>query len=146
MAEGIAEVRLAHPPAAVWAILVDFARAPEWVPGLLATRPLDDGPTAVGRRFWQHLSMQGREAEAEVAITAFEPERVLAHEGSAGPIDLGARFELEPDGDGTRLTQHWELRLGGILKMMEPMVVGLARQNADQALQNLAELLERERS
>ena len=88
------ERHLDAPPEAVWRALTEPAELAGW----MAEATID---ARVGGR----LELNFADGSISGAITAFEPLRVLAyswHEQDSGGSHV--RFELEPDGAGTRLT------------------------------------------
>ncbi|MEV4219111.1 SRPBCC family protein [Nonomuraea sp. NPDC049725] len=88
------ERRLPHPPARVWSALTDPAQQGEWLPGV-TLRP-EPGST-VTFDF-------GDEGRAEGAVLAVEPGRLVEHTWLwPGETESRVRWELSPDGDGTRL-------------------------------------------
>jgi uncharacterized protein YndB with AHSA1/START domain len=107
------EVHVDAPPAAVWAIVSDINAPARFSEEFLGADWVDgaDGP-AVGARFQgrnQHTAVG--EWETTSIVTDLEPERRFAW-AVTDPDNPSAswRFELEPDGDGTRLRQ-W-MRMG----------------------------------
>jgi uncharacterized protein YndB with AHSA1/START domain len=89
------ERHLEHPPAAVWAMLTEPDRMIDWLaPGEIE---LKEGGAA-------KLNFVDSGIVIDSTVTAFEPERVLEYSWSGpGEPDRPVRYEIEPDGDGTRL-------------------------------------------
>ena len=85
--------RLSHPPERVWRAITEADELARWFPDTIEG---EFGPAAEVRfpKFVEMgLPSVGR-------VTDFDPPRLLAY--TWGPSTL--RFELQPDGDGTRLT------------------------------------------
>lgn len=90
-------------PAEVWAVLCDLAGWPRWnsihgraPEGLSAGAPLR-----------LTLFVAGRSVPARAAICRYEPERALIWQGGVpGVFQAVHGFELQPDGDGCRVTHH----------------------------------------
>ncbi len=144
MAGGEVVIEVERTPEEVWKVIADVERAPEWVPDMISARKLTEGEIGVGTRYHEVISMQGKESEAELEITRYEPHRVFAHEGEGGPAKFSATFTLEPtdSGQSTKLTHSWTLKMSGIMRMMEPMIRGLVQKNSEAATDNLKRLLE----
>jgi uncharacterized protein YndB with AHSA1/START domain len=87
------ERHLAHPPERVWRAITDPKELGAWFPDTIEG---EFGPGAEVR-FPKFVEM-GLPSVGKV--TEFDPPRLLAY--TWGPSTL--RFELEPDGDGCRLT------------------------------------------
>lgn len=93
-------VQLPQPPDLVWAVLTDFATHPAWRQDLVSTSEV---PTADGTEVW-------REVHRRFAVTLRtqieESGRVLERRSVGVKLDFSGswRFELAPQGRGTRLT------------------------------------------
>lgn len=101
-------------PGRVWALVTDLDGMGQWSPEYRGGEWIDGatGP-AVGARFKGRNRRREREWESVSTVTACEPQRLFAW--SVGePANPGAtwRFELVPEGDGVRLSQHVELGPG----------------------------------
>lgn len=89
------ERQLDHVPEAVWRMLTDPAELPKWLaPGEIELRP--------GGRAKLDFTDSGTVIDSRVA--AVEPARRLEYSWSSpGEPERPVRWELEPDGTGTRL-------------------------------------------
>jgi uncharacterized protein YndB with AHSA1/START domain len=112
MIEVSAQRSIAAGPDALWPLVSDPARLPEWF--TLAERvEVLDGPDGPGQRRRQHGQWGKRRSEVDQLITRWEPGRALAwrHEAERLNGKPAPRFaastdftiELEPEGDGTRV-------------------------------------------
>lgn len=84
--------RLAHPPEKVWRAITEPAHLRAWFPMPIATERWEVGEPL---RFESEV-VGGFDGE----VLAVEPERVLEFRWGTDTL----RFEIEPEGDGTRLT------------------------------------------
>lgn len=104
---------IAAPPDAVWDVLRDVGRLPEFSPSTDAV-DVDGDLRDVGQRFDQTVTVAGRRFTSTWEVTELEPGRVLVIDGSVVP---GSRYrmiehlEALADGSGTRLTLTMEYRL-----------------------------------
>lgn len=108
-------VSIAAPPAEVWALVTAMDRYGEWssentggywrkVDGVPGTGKVGDQFVGINRRGDQ-------EWKALVEIVERDEERAFAF--VTGGVELNFvfwRYVLEPEGDGTRLTEQWALR------------------------------------
>jgi uncharacterized protein YndB with AHSA1/START domain len=111
------EVWVAAPAEDVWAVLADPGRYADWVTGTAETQGLDGDWPEVGARL--RYTLPGGLGD-ETMVVASEPPRHLTLIASLGPVaSLAIVLELEPSGDGTRVTMREEARgaaaLGGPL-------------------------------
>ena len=88
-------------PAAVWRVLLDGRRWPDWLPGV--EWMVVEGALAPGGL----LTIKPRRVrQTAFRIEAVEPERLLALVVTVGPVAaLRLRWELAPQPDGTRVAQ-----------------------------------------
>ena len=113
MIEVTAERSIPAPPDALWPLVSDPARLPDWFTFAERVEVLDDGPDGPGQRRRQHGHWGKRRSEVDQVITRWEPGRALAwrHEAERLNGKPAPRFaastdftiELVPDGAGTRV-------------------------------------------
>jgi hypothetical protein len=99
-----ATTQIDAPPLAVWAVLTDFGRYPEWNPLFREA----SGEVAVGGRITLRAVQpaNGRLMTVKARITAADPGAELRWTSSLPAIMSGEHsFELTPADAGTRLTQ-----------------------------------------
>jgi carbon monoxide dehydrogenase subunit G len=117
----------------VFAIVRDLERAPEWQDSL---ESVDVQRGTEVRRF------AGRTQEARFFILEDEPPRRFAVRSEAGPADARASFELEPDGDGTRVQFALDVKLRGAARFAGAVVKPVAEREARRSLEKLKQLAE----
>jgi uncharacterized protein YndB with AHSA1/START domain len=106
-------VHMAAPPAAVWALVTDVEAIGRYSPETFEGRWIDGatGP-AVGARFQGHVKRNGRGPVywTTCEVVACEPAREFAFAViTAGrPVNTW-RYRLSPAGDGTDVTESFEL-------------------------------------
>ena len=107
-----------------FAFVADFANAVRWDPGVAASERLGTGPVAIGARYRLEVRMGGRVAPMEYVVTDFEPSRrvVLAGQGSGVSAVDEIRFEATPA--GTRIDYRAEIRLRGLMRLLQPFASG----------------------
>lgn len=97
-------------PEAVYALVADVTRTPEFSPEIVECRWLDGaiGPE-VGARFRARNKMPNRPAFSnKPVVTVAEPGRAFAFartEPFGGTVEW--RYEFEPEGGGTRVTESY---------------------------------------
>jgi ligand-binding SRPBCC domain-containing protein len=145
------------PPEAVYAVVADVTRTPELSPEILECTWLDGatGP-AVGARFKARNKVPNRPAwHNKPVVTVMDPGREFAFartEPFGGTVEW--RYRFEPDGDGTLVTESYEVtkpmgRVGwfiiGTLFARKDRRSDL-RSGIEQTLERLRALVEREQA
>jgi len=142
MHQGRNEFRVERPVSVVFAFVADVERASEWVPDLLSVEKLTSGPIGVGAKYSEKVNQGGRTGSAELTVTQYEVDRVVATEGHGGPATFSASYTFEADGDATNVVHEYTLELSGIAKLMAPMIHGWLEKNNQTAVENLKRILE----
>ncbi len=99
------EIQIDAPPATVWAILSDLASYPDWNPFITSSV----GTLAVDEQLVNRLEPPGgRPVTFKPTVTEVDPGQGFEWLGRLllpGLFDGRHRFEVVPDGNGTRLLQ-----------------------------------------
>ena len=96
----------------------------------------------MGTVFRETRLMGGKEASADLTITTYEPDTRVGIGTEAEGITVSYRYDLSPEGQGTRLTWRCELDAGGLRKMMLPMVAAIMKKEDGEHLKKLKAYLE----
>ena len=127
--------RVDAPADAVWELICDLGRVPEWVEPTVAMTRMSQPVAAAGVTYSERTRVAGPLViPTHWEITEFEPPRRQVHEGR-GRIGNGTLvLEVEPAVEGTTYTQTVRLRsiLGRLLESrlrssLEANVEGLRR-------------------
>jgi carbon monoxide dehydrogenase subunit G len=120
-------------PEVVYALVRDLERAPGWQDSL---ESVDVEAGTEVRRFG------GRRVEASFFVLEDDPPRRFAISSEGGPAQARAEFDLEPDGDGTRVVFTIDLRLRGAARLASGVVKPTAQREMRGDLERLKELAE----
>ena len=116
------ETRL--PIEAAFAYVADFANSQEWDPGVASAERVDDGPVGVGARYRLGVHIGGRVAPMEYKITVFEPPHRVVLVGSGSGVSAVDDIRFQRAGTGTRIDYIADIRLGGLLRLVQPFLGG----------------------
>jgi uncharacterized protein YndB with AHSA1/START domain len=138
-----AETVVAAPAEAVWAVLCDLRRMPDWSPELVRMVPLTPGGLKVGQ---QYLGLNRRKVviwPTRSVVAVLDPEHSLAWDTRSS----GARwiYELTAEGEGTRVVHRRPVprRLTLLSKVFAPLALGGSDEHADELEQGMARTLAR---
>ncbi len=125
-----------------FALVADFANAQDWDPGVATSQRIDPGPVGVGARYRLGIRMRGRIAPMEYKITTFEFPRRVILTGTGSNISAVDEIRFEPEGSGTRIEYTADIRLGGWMRLVEPLAGGAFRKIARDALDGMQHFLD----
>lgn len=139
------------PAERVWALVSDLPRMGDYSPEAVGGRWVrGDGP-AVGAVFRGRNGRGLRRWSTRSTVVRCAPGREFAFEVSAvGMVAAQWAYEIEPDGDGCRLTETWTDRRSGVMTALGKVVTGVAdrstftRTSIEQTLQRVKERAERQ--
>jgi uncharacterized protein YndB with AHSA1/START domain len=141
-----AEAVVGAPPAAVWALLTDFSRLPDWSPELVRMVPLKRGGLRIGQ--W-YLGINRRRAvvwPSRNVVAVLEPGRRVAWDTTTS----GARWiwELEPVAGGTRVVHRRPVprRTTRLSRLFAPVALGGSAGHADELEAGMAQTVARLRA
>lgn len=102
------------PAPRVWEVMSDVDRWHEWTPSIRSVQRHDTGALAVGHRV---TIRQPRLPPARWEVNEWEPDRQFTWVSTAPGVQVTARHEVEPRGEGSRANLSLEIRgvLGGLL-------------------------------
>lgn len=122
------EIEIEAPPPAVWRVLVDFDRYPEWNPFFVAVRGKLE--PAARLSVVESEPETHRERSSSVRVKSCEPERELRWLGHAvmkGLLDTEHFISLEAASSGHTRVIHGENTTGLLLKLALPRVMRRTR-------------------
>ena len=110
-----------------FAYVADFANSQEWDPGVATAERIDAGPIGLGSRFRLGVRLGPRVAPMEYRISVFEPPTRVVLVGSGSGVSAVDEIRFERIAAATRVDYTADIRLGGVLRLVEPFWVGLSR-------------------
>jgi len=142
------EIETPLPLDVAFAFVADFANSSRWDPGVKSSERLDSGPPAVGARYALVVRMGRRFAPMEYRVSALEPMRRVVLTGTGSGVSAVDEIRFERSGTGTHIDYTADIRLGGVLRLVQPFLGGAFRKIAKDALagmeRTLAEMSDRE--
>jgi carbon monoxide dehydrogenase subunit G len=142
MATGVFTIRLERPPEAVFPLVANLERAPEWVPDLVSVTKQTPGAIGPGTRYSEVVRMGNNTGTGQLEVVEYEPPLNFMHKGESGPARFVGRFTLEPDGSGTLLTHEYTVKLKGLFRFLDPLIGGWVGRNAQAGLANLSRIID----
>jgi hypothetical protein len=122
-----------RPIGEVFAFVADGTNDSKFSPRVLEIEKKTDGPVGVGTVYASTVKDAGMKSQREFEITEFqEPTRIRWTELSKNSITVPTGgYDLEPSGEGTKLTISNEFAGHGFGKVILPLALSAARKDAD---------------
>jgi uncharacterized protein YndB with AHSA1/START domain len=134
-------VAIKHPIEEVFAFIADGEQCPKWRSGVLDIKRVSG--EGVGTRYAQGVrGPMGRRIAADYEITAYEPNRRIEFQTTAGPVRPHGRYAFDAAEGGTRLTFTLDAQLGGIRKLLLGSMVQRTMDAEVAALDRVKSILE----
>jgi uncharacterized protein YndB with AHSA1/START domain len=133
-----------RPPQRVWDVLVDLPLAPRWRPLVKQMETTDAQPVHPGSRVRVTIEFFGRVESRESQTVAFEPpRRWVLHSTDKPAIEGFFGFEVEPEGNGSRVTHTLDLKAHSVLTwLFLPLIARGERTRRMELLGNLKRVVE----
>jgi dehydrogenase/reductase SDR family member 12 len=135
------EIETPLPLDVAFPFVADFANSSRWDPGVRSSERLDPGPLAVGARYALVVRMGGRFAPMEYRVSALEPMSRVVLTGSGSGVAAVDEIRFERSGTGTHIDYVADIRLGGLLRLVQPFLGGSFRKIAKDALAGMEKTL-----
>ena len=118
-------VEINRPPAEVFKFISDLCNEPRYVPNVLETKKISDGPAGVGAKYREVTRvMFGRKAVATYEITQYDAPTTFAFRGTSGRSTFRGRWVIEATDDGSLAKFTAEAKLAWPMRYMERFVRG----------------------
>lgn len=135
------------PPAHVWRLVSDVTRMGEWSPVCHRCEWLGDSGPQVGARFKGHNKQGLARWWTVCEVTQAEPGKVFEFRTVDGLLNVGYRdremtrwrYEFEPEGIGTKVTESFELV--AFPPLLRPVSYFLRRQDRESGMRTTLERL-----
>ena len=95
----------------------------------------------IGARYLQRVKQGRKEVDSDVELTEAEPHRRVAFRTHGGPVTVSGAWQIEPQGDQTRIDTDVAIQPHGFVKLFEPMMGPSLRKTAARYEAALAERL-----
>jgi carbon monoxide dehydrogenase subunit G len=131
-----------RPPQEVFEFVADPANAPKYQSGTSVAEWTSNGAVGVGSTWKAVTRFMGRDIESELQITDWQPPTQNSFKAISGPVPFEMTIKVEPQGEGTLLTQSGTAELGGVFKLAEGLVGKQLKKQMEADNQTLKDLLE----
>ena len=134
---------IAAPADAIWAVLADPTRAPEWMKTVGKVEQTSEGPVCAGTTFRAAANQRGRHGRT-VTIAEWEDGRRIALASKSGDVEAVYDYTCEPAEDGkTRVTLKATCEGSGFLwAVVQPVLIFMIKSTDGGQIKRLKRLVE----
>jgi uncharacterized protein YndB with AHSA1/START domain len=142
MVDTSASITIHRPVEDVFAYVTDMTNDPAWHSDILEARRATERPVGVGTKWHARFKPSMGISEGDMEVVAFEPNRKQVMQGEIGPMHPTLTYLLEPSDGGTTFTRHVQIKVSGVMKVMQPMMAMMVPRQNKGFLANLKRVLE----
>lgn len=136
-------IMIGRPVEEVFAYVADVTNDPAWHTDIVEARKTTEGPVGMGTVWHTRFKPSMGISEADMAVVAFEPNRVLAMKGDVGPMHPTLTYRFEPTDGGTKFTRRVQIKVSGWMKIMQPIMGMMIPKQNQTFIANLKRMLEK---
>jgi carbon monoxide dehydrogenase subunit G len=111
-----------RPQQEVFDFVTNLANDAQWQSGVELSEWTSDGPPAIGSTHKVVRSMLGRNMEATIVVTSWDPPNQWGNKSNGGPVPFEGTQKFESKDGGTLMTFTAQAELGGFFKLAEGLV------------------------
>ena len=119
-----------RPIADVFDFIGDPTKGAQVLENTLKCEKITAGPIGVGTRFQETRLMNGQEAESELVISAYEPNRLVTLSNETEGVTTHYHYHMTEKDQGTEVRWVCELQAKGLRKALLPVVSGILKKDA----------------
>ena len=135
-------IEIKQPSATVFAYVTDMKNLPKWELNAVEAKQTSPEPMCVGTTLYGINRAMGMKMPWTSKITEYELDKKCCEVITSGSTEIDESLTFEPIDIGTKFTQVYDMKIGGFLKLMSPMVVSSMRKQVKANLSNLKSILE----
>jgi len=135
-------VIIKRPADKVFAYTTEAKSWPKWHGAIPEAEQTSKGQMGVGTTFRGKSRMMGQTSEWTAKMTEYEPYKRWGKVIDSGSLVIDDKLVCDPAEGGTRLTMAYEVKVGGILKLLSPMIISSMRKQLKLDLASLKGILE----
>jgi uncharacterized protein YndB with AHSA1/START domain len=135
-------ITINRPVEEVFAYVTDIGNLAKWNEVAGQGEQTSQGPVGVGTTYRGVADFMGREMEWTSEVTEYEPNRKVAQKMNLGPTVMAMSWLVEPVEGGTKFTIRSEGEMGGLAKLVGPLLDRTMKKQMEGNLAKLKALLE----
>ena len=135
-------IKIKRPVDKVFAYTTDAKNWPRWQSFMPEAEQTSQGTVNVGTTFKGVSRMMGRSMKWTAIATEYESDKKWGKKITSGSLAIEEHVTYNPAGGGTIFTVVYDMKAGGFLKLLSPLMAGSMRKETKKSLGNLKSNLE----
>lgn len=135
-------VEIKRPADKVFAYTTDAKSWPKWHGTMPEAEQTSQGQVGVGTTFKGKNRMMGQTSKWTAKVTEYDPYKRWGKIIDSGSVIIDDKLIFDPTEGGTRFTMVYDVKVGGFLKLLSPMIINSMRKQLKIDLINLKSILE----
>jgi uncharacterized protein YndB with AHSA1/START domain len=135
-------VTIDRPVEEVFAYVTDTSNDPTWHTDILEARKTSEGTIGMGTTWHLRFKPAMGVSEGDTEVVAFETNRREVMRGVMGPMQPTLTYLFEPADGGTRFTRRVQIKVSGMMRLMEPLMWLMTPKGNRRFVANLRRVLE----
>jgi uncharacterized membrane protein len=135
-------VVIKRPAEQVYAFVTDPKNLPKWEPAILEVEQTSTGEIGVGTTYRGVNKMMGMRMKWTATVNECEPNKKWSESIISGSSRIDEQLSFDAADGGTKFTLAYDMKAGGILKLLSPMITSTTRKQLKENLNNLKRILE----
>ncbi|MBA2283936.1 MAG: SRPBCC family protein [Ktedonobacteraceae bacterium] len=130
--------------AAVFALISDATKEPQWNPAVLKTERLSEQPNGIGAVYQETHRVIFRQNIMTFEVVSYQPDAQFGTKTlSGGPLQI-SQYTLNPHPDGVQVVLSVDIQIPGLLRFLAPLLRRIAGEETLKSLTRLKLFLENE--
>lgn len=126
----------------VFAYTADAKNWPKWQSFIPEAEQTSQGPMNIGTTFKGVSRMMGRSMRWTAIATEYGSNKKWGKNITCGSVAIEEHVTYNPVEGGTAFTIVYDMKVGGFLKLLSPVMAGSMRKETKKSLGNLKSILE----
>ena len=126
----------------VFAYTTDAKNWPKWLSFMPEAEQTSQGPVNIGTTFKGVSRMMGRSMRWTAIATEYESNKKWGKNITCGSLAIEEHVTYNPVERGTTFTILYDMKVGGFLKLLLPVMAGSMRKETKKSFGNLKNILE----
>jgi hypothetical protein len=136
-------VEINCPVEKVFVYTTDAGKWNQWQSTIMEAEQTSPGPVGVGTTFRGTSRLMGRTMKWTARATEFESPERYAKNITSGSVVIEQHNTYSPTPQGSKFTLVYDMKVGGLLMVLSPLLVHSMRTELTKSLGNLKHILEK---